>query len=146
MALRASFDQSAPQKSLAYSITSSPSSVNVVEGNPPVERRKDFGEVAHLLHAMLVQPPRKLRIEVLRAHLPHLRLGQGDRRIAMRDYAEPKTRAHLASIIGITHEMTHASDMEWRFQEPWPCADRERSGRTIPLAVERLGGVVKVHT
>src|ERR1700726_5025435 len=51
-----------------YSITSSPSSVNVVEGNPPVERRKDFGEVAHLLHAMLVQPPRKLRIEVLRAH------------------------------------------------------------------------------
>ena len=50
----ASFDQSAPQKSPAYSITSSPSSVNVVEGNPPVERRKDFGEVAHLLHAVLV--------------------------------------------------------------------------------------------
>src|SRR5579883_1302113 len=84
----------------------------IVERHAAIKRRQDFGEIAHLLDTVLMQPAGEFPIEILAAHLPNLRLGKRDRRVAMRNHSEPKARAHLAAIIGIPNEMAHRPDMD----------------------------------
>ena len=92
---------------------------------------------------VLMQPARKLAVEIRLAHLADLRLGDGHRRIAVRDIAEPEARAHLAAVVGLADEMAHPAGMDRRFQKTRPRADGEMAGRFVFRRVESLGGIVK---
>src|SRR5579883_192434 len=119
-------------------------SERVVERNAAIKRRQNLGEIAHLFDAMLMQPTREFPIEILFAHLPDLRLGKRDCRIAMSDHAEPEAGPHLAAVIGVADIMAHPAGMDRRLEETGPGANRDRAGGLVFSHIEGFGRVVEV--